>query len=110
MNLPYFYYIGCVKLSSVGMGWRIAVASENLWTAKGAGQIIRPMQNRKLLWRSTVGVLGVGAAGLLHLMEQPRFHSYPNGDVLQLIACGASFGVALSGLLSLMRRPRASEG
>ena len=53
-------------------------------------------------------VLLVGLIGLVHLMEQPRFQSYRNVDILQLIASGMCFGVALSGLLVLIRKAKTS--
>lgn len=66
------------------------------------------MLSRKTLARSTFGVLLAGIVGLVHLIEQPRFQGYHNVDVLQLIASGMCFGVALSGLLSLMSRAKIS--
>ena len=41
-------------------------------------------------------------------MQQPRFQSYHNVDIVQLIASGMCFGVALSGLLALMRGTKTS--
>ena len=66
------------------------------------------MRNRKAVGASLFAVLLVGIIGLVHLMEQPRFQSYHNVDILQLIASGMCFGVALSGLLSMLRRPNVS--
>lgn len=66
------------------------------------------MLNRKTLVSSTLACVVVGVVGLLHLMEQPRFQSYQNVDVFQLIASGMCFGVALSGMLSLMGRAKTS--
>ena len=66
------------------------------------------MRNRKALGASVFTVLLIGMIGLMHLMAQPRFQSYHNVDVLQLIASGMCFGVALSGLLSMLRRPKVS--
>jgi hypothetical protein len=66
------------------------------------------MQNRKGLGTSIFLVLLIGVIGLVHLMELPRFQSYHNVDILQLIASGMCFGVALSGLLVLMRRAKTS--
>jgi hypothetical protein len=39
-------------------------------------------------------------------MHQPRFESFRNVDVLQLLASGMCFGVALSALFALVRVPR----
>jgi hypothetical protein len=66
------------------------------------------MRNRKALGTSVFAALFTGIIGVMHLMEQPRFQSYHNVDVLQLIASGMCFGVALSGLLVLMRRAKTS--
>ncbi len=38
----------------------------------------------------------VGAIGFINLSQRPRFAAYHNVDVLQLLATGMCFGVALS--------------
>ncbi|MGC1910488.1 MAG: hypothetical protein WA660_01530 [Candidatus Acidiferrales bacterium] len=40
-------------------------------------------------------VLCIGLIGLFNLTQRPRFEMYRTVDVLQLIASGMSFGVAL---------------
>jgi hypothetical protein len=66
------------------------------------------MQSRKTLLPAIFLPLVIGFVGLTHLMEQPRFQSFHNVDILQLIGSGMCFGVALFALLMLIRRPRVS--
>jgi len=47
-----------------------------------------------------------GLVGLMNLMQKPRFMNFPNVDVLQLLASGMCFGLALSALLTWLRAPR----
>ena len=49
----------------------------------------------------------VGAIGLVTLMGRPRFQTYATVDVLQLLASGLCFGLALGALL---RRWRGDSG
>jgi hypothetical protein len=67
------------------------------------------MLRRKSLVSAVFVPLLIGLIGLMNLMHQPRFASFRNVDVLQLIASGMCFGVALFALLLLMRGPRTSE-
>jgi hypothetical protein len=45
----------------------------------------------------------VGMMGLVTLMGRPRFQTYATVDVLQLLASGLCFGLALGALLRLRR-------
>ncbi len=45
----------------------------------------------------------IGMIGLFSLIERPRFAAIHTVDVLQLLASGACFGVALTGLLIAFR-------
>jgi hypothetical protein len=45
----------------------------------------------------------VGAIGLVTLMGRPRFQTYATVDVLQLLASGLCFGLALGALLQRWR-------
>lgn len=45
----------------------------------------------------------IGLVGLFNLMQKPRFVSFHTVDVLQLIASGMCFGVALAGVFVLLR-------
>jgi len=66
------------------------------------------LPNRKFLGSAVVVPVIIGSIGLMNLMHQPRFESFHNVDVLQLIASGMCFGVALAALFSLLRGPRSS--
>jgi uncharacterized membrane protein len=68
----------------------------------------KSMLNRKSLTSAVVVPLIVGLIGLMNLMHQPRFASFHNVDVLQLLASGMCFGIALAALLALLRGPRSS--
>jgi hypothetical protein len=63
---------------------------------------------RKTLVSAVVLPIIIGCVGLTHLMSQPRFQSFHNVDILQLIASGMCFGVALFALILLIRGPRTS--
>lgn len=66
------------------------------------------MRKRKALFSAILAPLFIGLIGLMHLMEQPRFQSFHNVDVLQLLGSGMCFGVALVALIALFRKPRES--
>jgi hypothetical protein len=66
------------------------------------------MQSRKALVSAIFLPILIGCVGLMHLTQQPRFQSFHNADVLQLIAPGMCFGVALFALILLLRGPRTS--
>jgi len=59
---------------------------------------------RKAAASSIVVSLVVGIIGLTTVAGRPRFSGYATVDVLQLLACGMCFGVALAGLLRAWRR------
>jgi hypothetical protein len=64
------------------------------------------MFRRKSLLPAVLAPLIIGAGGLAHLMDEPRFAAYRAVDVVQLIGSGACFGVALFALIALLRMPR----
>ena len=66
------------------------------------------MRTRQLLLSSIFAPIFIGSVGLFHLTQQPRFQAFHNVDVLQLLALGMCFGVALSALISLLRGPRST--
>jgi hypothetical protein len=66
------------------------------------------MHRRKGLLSTAVIVIFIGGIGLAHLMEQPRFQSFHNVDVVQLIASGMCFGVGLMALITMFRKPQES--
>lgn len=47
--------------------------------------------------------LFIGLIGFFNLTRSPRFETYRTVDVLQLIATGMCFGVALSALFVVLR-------
>jgi len=47
----------------------------------------------------------VGLIGLFSLIGRPRFQTYHTVDVIQLLASGMCFGIALAGMLRIFRGP-----
>ncbi|MGB9181420.1 MAG: hypothetical protein WCB68_19475 [Pyrinomonadaceae bacterium] len=65
------------------------------------------LNRRKGALPSIAAPIMLGIIGLLTLMRRPRFEAFHTVDVLQLLASGMCFGVALVALLSFLRgRPR----
>jgi hypothetical protein len=64
------------------------------------------MFSRKSLTSAIAVPLIVGLIGLMHLMQQPRFATFRNVDVVQLLGSGMCFGVALVAALALLRGAR----
>jgi len=48
----------------------------------------------------------IGLIGLFNLMQRPRFANFHTVDVLQLLASGMCFGIALAGVVVAIRGPR----
>ncbi len=48
----------------------------------------------------------VGLAGYMNLISKLRFAAFHSVDVLQLLATGACFGIALAALIAMIRGPR----
>jgi hypothetical protein len=61
------------------------------------------LSRRKSVVSAILLPLIVGAIGFINLTQRPRFAAYHNVDVLQLLATGMCFGVALSGLVMWAR-------
>ena len=53
------------------------------------------MPNRRPTWRDIVVPLVIGIASLTIVMRRPRFATYKSVDVIELIAAGVMFGLAL---------------
>jgi hypothetical protein len=51
--------------------------------------------------------LVIGLFGLFDLMQRPRFAGFHRVDVVQLIASGMCFGIALTAVIEFIRKPRA---
>jgi hypothetical protein len=64
------------------------------------------MSRNRMTVPSIVAPLIIGMIGLFSLTRNPRFQSFHTVDVLQLIASGMCFGVALAALLMLLRGRR----
>jgi hypothetical protein len=45
----------------------------------------------------------IGVLGLMPLLRNPRFEAYHTVDVVQLLASGMCFGVALTALMVMLR-------
>ncbi len=50
----------------------------------------------------------IGAGGFFDLTQRPRFATFHTVDVIQLLAAGMCFGIALTGLIEFLRKPRTS--
>jgi hypothetical protein len=44
--------------------------------------------------------------GFFDLTQEPRFRSFQRVDVFQLIVCGMCLGIALTGFIEFLRKPR----
>jgi hypothetical protein len=64
------------------------------------------MARRKgILPVSILVLIVVGSIGFLNLSQRPRFQAFHTVDVLQLLATGVCYGVALAGVFALVRGP-----
>jgi uncharacterized membrane protein len=66
------------------------------------------MERKRRLVPGVFVPLLIGIIGLSTLMRNPRFEAFHTVDVLQLIASGMCFGVALAVLLGMLRPARPS--
>lgn len=48
----------------------------------------------------------VGSIGFFSLTQRPRFQAFHAVDVVQLLATGMCYGVALAGIVAMLRKPR----
>lgn len=64
------------------------------------------MPRRKVLGSAIFVPILIGSIGLMNLMNKPRFAGFHNVDVLQLLATGMCYGVALCAFLGLFVKPR----
>jgi hypothetical protein len=64
------------------------------------------MSNRKRLLVVFIIPLYFGLLGFYRVTQSPQFESYRTMDVVQLLLSGAGLGVALTGLLMMLFRPR----
>jgi hypothetical protein len=61
----------------------------------------------RALSASILALIVVGSVGFLNLTQRPRFQALHTVDVLQLLATGMCYGVALTQVIALLRKPRA---
>ncbi len=66
------------------------------------------LARRRSVASAIIVPLIVGLIGFINLSQRPRFATYHSVDVLQLLATGMCFGVALSALVVLIRNRAAS--
>jgi hypothetical protein len=52
--------------------------------------------------------LFLGLIGFFDLTQRPAFKSIRSVDVFQLIVCGMCLGIALTGFIEFLRRPRSN--
>jgi hypothetical protein len=52
---------------------------------------------------SVAVLIVVGSIGFLNLTQRPRFAVFHTVDILQLLATGMCYGIALAGIFSLVR-------
>lgn len=62
---------------------------------------------RRGLAGSILVLIVIGSIGFFSLTQRPRFQAFHSVDVLQLLATGMCYGVALSGIFELLRRRNA---
>ncbi|MGB6484828.1 MAG: hypothetical protein WBE86_15185 [Candidatus Acidiferrales bacterium] len=61
----------------------------------------------RTLLASILVLIVIGSVGFLNLSQRPRFQVFHTVDVLQLLATGMCYGVALAEILALLRKPSA---
>ena len=49
-----------------------------------------------------------GALGFFDMTQRPTFRSLRHVDVFQLVVCGMCFGIALTGFIEFLRRPKST--
>lgn len=62
---------------------------------------------KRALWVTIAVLVVVGSLGFISLTERPRFQLFHTVDVLQLLATGMCYGIALAGILAVLRGPSA---
>ena len=62
-------------------------------------------KNRRARVTSVVVLFLIAAISLLNLIARPRFHTYDVMDVVQTAGIGVCFGVAVTVLLGIARKP-----
>lgn len=52
--------------------------------------------------------LFIAVVGFFDLRQRPTFASFRSVDIFQLVVCGMCLGIALTGFIEFLRRPRSS--
>jgi hypothetical protein len=52
--------------------------------------------------------LFIAVIGFVDLRQRPTFVSFRPVDIFQLVVCGMCLGIALTGFIEFLRRPRSS--
>ena len=64
------------------------------------------MANRRPTWRDVLFPLLVGLFALFTVFRRPRFATFHTVDVLELVAAGVMFGLALRAVAMLIQERR----
>ena len=67
------------------------------------------MTNRRRLITGAFVPLLIGFIAMYNVTRYPRFAAFRSVDVVQLIACGMCFGVALVSIIALLRKREPTE-
>ncbi len=65
------------------------------------------VRRTRALSASILVLIVIGSVGFLNLTQRPRFQAFHTVDVLQLLATGMCYGVALAQVFALLRKPSA---
>ncbi|MGH9727854.1 MAG: hypothetical protein ACRD4V_04610 [Candidatus Acidiferrales bacterium] len=65
------------------------------------------LRRRRSLAASAFVLIVVGSIGFFSLSQRPRFQAIHTVDVVQLLATGMCYGVALAGIFAMFRKPSA---
>jgi hypothetical protein len=52
--------------------------------------------------------LFLGTVGFFDLTQRPTFRYFRSVDVFQLVVCGMCLGIALTGFIEFLRRPKST--
>ena len=62
-------------------------------------------KQKRAPWAVVIVLIVAGSTGFLNLSGKERFKAFRTVDVVQLLATGMCYGVALARIVSLIRRP-----
>ncbi len=64
-------------------------------------------RRKRTLWVSILVLIVIGSVGFVNMSQHARFQAFHTVDVLQLLGTGMCYGVALAGIIALLRGPSA---